>query len=492
MGQAQAGGREIGERRVEINLAPIEVPTAEEWVEDPEKAQRKQNGHDAQAGFVYSPAAHAGFFAASGTGKTRMGCLKLTDLAIEMGKVPPSVWAQWNQTPYMIAGAPTYKMLKKVLEPTLLQVIPNELIQVYHQSDGYVQLRNGIRIWLSSCEDPTYLYGPTLLGYLLDEVCRMEEEIWDVMTFRLRGPLPDGLNAQRQGFVTGTPYGLPHWTYDLWGDPMRETRMEPPPVTNTEDYPWWNMSIYDNPYQSPADIARWEARYGGTAKGRQEMLGQWVAEGEGRLFQPEWFGRFDRLPDDIFLLVDSWDTASTLHEWSTWTVGQTWAITTDYNYYLLNMFRAKLEYPDVKVAIKENARFLYGHPVDAPRAVIIEDKGAGQHAIQELRREGINLVAFKPRNRDKHDRASQASVPVSEGRVHLPSQDFAARHKLEWLRDFEREVFNIPYAGSWDIVDALTQFIIWAEVGRLRGRLRAVELEPIEVTPAMSRECVRV
>lgn len=437
-----------------------------------------------------SVAPHPGFFAASGTGKTRMGALKLLTKAIQMGTVSKETWAQWNQTPYMMVCAPTYKMLRKVLIPTYLQLCPKELIDGdFRWTDSYLPLRNGIDIWFASAEDASLLYGPTLLSWHLDEACRMDEEVWDVMTFRLRGPLPPGVPGPRQGIVTGTPYGLPHWTYDQWGDPQREDRSDPLPVTNAEDYPWWNMTMWENPYQSPQDLARWAAKYGDSPMGRQEMRGQWVAEGEGRLFQDDWFGRFDHLPENIFRIVDSWDTAGTKNEWSSWTVGQTWAITTDYNYYLLNMFRAKMEYPDVKRAIRENAKFLYGKRLNMPRAILIENKGNGQTALQELRLERLPVIAYNP-GRDKHDRATQASIAVDAGRVFLPSKSFAADHKLTWVRDFEREVFSIPYAGSWDIVDAMTQFILWAEVNR--WQMRPEDLGPIAYQIGLEGPRVRV
>jgi len=408
-----------------------------------------------------------------------------------MGTIAPSEWARWNQPPFMMACAPTYKMLQKVLIPTYLQICPKELIDgEYHTSDGYLPLKNGIRIWMASAEDPQLLLGPTLLAFHLDEVCQMVPRVWSVMTFRLRGPLPDGVPGPRQGFVTGTPQGLPHWTYDLWGDPDRCDRKDPPPVTKPEEFPWWGMSIFENVYQNPDDLAILSSMYEGTAEGRQEMYGEWVAEGEGRLFQPKWFQRYDYLPENIVRIVDSWDTAVEKHEWSSYTVGQTWAITADREFLLLNMFRGKIEYPDLKPLIRENAKFLYGKALDMPRTIIIENKGSGQMAIQELRREGIPVISYTPPARDKFDRAAAVSHVVAQGRVLLPSPSFAARLQLGWLRDFEREVFNIPYAGSWDIVDAMTQFIMWAE--RARWLTEMPKLGPVRYQVGLTARRARV
>jgi predicted phage terminase large subunit-like protein len=445
----------------------------------------------AQEPFVASKARHPGFFAASGTGKTRMGALKLTMKAIEMGTIPPDEWKRWNQTPFMMACAPTYKMLQKVLIPTYLQIIPKELWDGdYRVSDGYLPLKNGIQIWFASAEDPMLLYGPTLLAFHLDEVCQMVPKVWQVMTFRLRGPLPDGVPGPRQGFVTGTPQGLPHWTYDMWGDPDREVRRDPPAVKRADQFPWWTMNIWENPYQNPEDLAVLASTYEGTAEGRQEMYGEWVAEGEGRLFQPSWFQHYDYLPENIVRVVDSWDTAVEKHEWSSYTVGQTWAITADRQYILLNMFRGKVEYPDLKPLIRENAKFLYGKPLDMPRTILIENKGSGQTAIQELRREGLPVIAVTPPAKDKYDRAAAVSHIVAQGRVLLPSLDFAARLRLPWLRDFEREVFNIPYAGSWDVVDAMTQFLLWAE--RTRWLLAMPKLGPVRYEVGLTQRRVSV
>jgi predicted phage terminase large subunit-like protein len=97
-----------------------------------------------------------------------------------------------------------------------------------------------------------------------------------------------------------------------------------------------------------------------------------------------------QLPDSFIYILQSWDTASKSGELNDFSVCTTWGVANG-KYYLLDVFRRRLDYPDLKRAVWEQAR-KYRHP-----KVLIEDKGSGTQLIQELRREGLIYVkAYEP------------------------------------------------------------------------------------------------
>src|SRR5580704_7987316 len=76
---------------------------------------------------------------------------------------------------------------------------------------------------------------------------------------------------------------------------------------------------------------------------------------------------------------------------------RTYCVVVSGKYYLLDVFRRRLDYPDLKRAVWEQARKCQ-HP-----KVLIEDKGSGTQLIQELKREGLLYIRpyLPPTNTDK-------------------------------------------------------------------------------------------
>jgi predicted phage terminase large subunit-like protein len=88
--------------------------------------------------------------------------------------------------------------------------------------------------------------------------------------------------------------------------------------------------------------------------------------------------------------VQSWDTANTSGEFSDYSVCTTWGVLNG-QYYLLDVFRRRLQYPDLRRAVKELAS------QHSPNAIVIEDKGSGTALLQDLRADGVyNLKAYCP------------------------------------------------------------------------------------------------
>ena len=182
----------------------------------------------------------------------------------------------------------------------------------------------------------------------------------------------------------------------------------------------------------------------------------------GGMIKWEWFPRYHELPEQgpRSQIVQSWDTASKAGELNDYSVCTTWLVDRE-DAYLIDVVRARLEYPDLKKRVR--------HLADEYKAdaVLIEDKGSGSSLIQDLRTEGLHCIAIEPEG-DKVTRMSAVSARIEAGHVHLPERS-------SWMPDFETEVLQFPYGRFDDQVDSMSQFLNWH-----RNKMR-YELPPMVV-----------
>ena len=142
--------------------------------------------------------------------------------------------------------------------------------------------------------------------------------------------------------------------------------------------------------------------------------------------------------------------ASKAGEFSDYSVCTTWFVQGE-DYYLVDLFRAKLGYPELRRRVIELAQ-LY-----AATSIVIEDTGSGIALNQELRREpGIPYpIPFRPEV-DKVTRPHAQSAKIEAGHVYLP-QD------ADWLDDLRVELLQFPYGRHDDQVDSISQFLNWID-----------------------------
>lgn len=183
---------------------------------------------------------------------------------------------------------------------------------------------------------------------------------------------------------------------------------------------------------------------------------------EGSLIQRSWIQRYGTPPAEFLRIVQSWDTAYKDKEINDPSVCLTWGETRQ-GYYLLDVFRKRLLYPDVR-------RSMYSLGMKwNPIAVLIEDKASGQSLIQEAR-EGVKIqegewytppaIAIDPKSLNKTERLVAVSSIVEAKLVYLPEW-------AEWLVDFESELFGYPLVSNDDQVDAFSQFLKWAHSSKM-------------------------
>jgi predicted phage terminase large subunit-like protein len=181
---------------------------------------------------------------------------------------------------------------------------------------------------------------------------------------------------------------------------------------------------------------------------------------EGAVLQREWFRVYDEIPARTRgdRIIQSWDTALTDGISSDYSVCIT-VLVRGVDYYIIDILRKKLNYPDLRRRIYQNwLDWSAGPP-------IIEDKGSGISLIQELRGDEFagfpKAIAFKPEG-DKLSRLHAQSAKIEAGHVHVP------RHAA-WLDDFFIEITQFPRGRHDDQVDALSQFLCWISAPRHRA-----------------------
>ncbi len=175
---------------------------------------------------------------------------------------------------------------------------------------------------------------------------------------------------------------------------------------------------------------------------------------EGNLIRRAWFPIYDRLPQPGpgIRVVQSWDIAIMTGAHNDYSVCTTWIIDKN-DFYLADVFRVRLPYPDLRRRVIELAA---RHQANR---VLIEEAGPGMNLLQDLYIEippGMTRpIGVKPEG-SKQDRVAAQSAKMEAGQVHLPKDAL-------WLNDFLNELLAFPNARHDDQVDSVSQFLCWAQ-----------------------------
>jgi len=168
---------------------------------------------------------------------------------------------------------------------------------------------------------------------------------------------------------------------------------------------------------------------------------------EGNMVKREWFRSYEDAPDRDQLdgIVQCWDTANAAGELNDYSVCTTWAVQGE-AYYLLDVFREKLDFPALRLKAIE---MVHRHRADV---VVVELAGSGQSLLPELRKSvDAFSLGITPRG-DKEMRLAAQSALIEQGRVHLPAT-------APWLDEFVKEVLAFPGGRHDDQVDSMELFL---------------------------------
>jgi len=181
---------------------------------------------------------HRAVFSGVGGSKTKCGLAEVFDIMMH------------NDGAVCYCFEPTYKMVRRVLIPTLESkdllgpsVETCAIVNSYHRGDGYIQFFNGAEFWFGSLEEPEYAEGANVDVIYIDEAqyIRKFAESQDVALRRLRGSGKTERDITQSIVTTTPPPLLPNCRlYDFYENP--ETKNP-----DTKVYRW---SMLDNPHLS--------------------------------------------------------------------------------------------------------------------------------------------------------------------------------------------------------------------------------------------------
>jgi predicted phage terminase large subunit-like protein len=169
----------------------------------------------------------------------------------------------------------------------------------------------------------------------------------------------------------------------------------------------------------------------------------------GGMIKHEWLQRYEphELPESFEMIVQSWDTASKVNNFSDFSVGITLGIKNK-KIYLLDIKRERMDFPTLRRAA------LAAYHQYKPKTILIEDASSGTQLVQDLKEQDIYCVKpVRPEGDKKSRLFAQASI-FDSGKVYLPTQ-------ARWVDDFIHELTAFPSAKFDDQVDAMSQALTY-------------------------------
>jgi predicted phage terminase large subunit-like protein len=165
----------------------------------------------------------------------------------------------------------------------------------------------------------------------------------------------------------------------------------------------------------------------------------------GAMIKRDWIERYQELPPqrERSRILQSWDTASKGGPENDFSVCTTWVISRAGQWYLVDVWRKRVDYPTLKAAVRDLAL------QHAANRVLVEDAGAGTSLVQELLGKVDGIVAVMA-DGNKPTRMSVATAKFESGLVYLPEC-------ASWLADFEAELFAFPGSRHDDQCDSVSQ-----------------------------------
>ena len=207
--------------------------------------------------------------------------------------------------------------------------------------------------------------------------------------------------------------------------------------------------------------AKWQAQY------QQNPVGN-----ESAIVKRDWWQWWEEDdPPQCEFILQSWDTAFEKTQRADYSAGTTWGVFINHkdgnrpNIILLNTYKKRVEFPELKKDVMEEYRAY------DPDSVIIEKKASGAPLIYELRAMGIPVQEFTPsKGQDKIARLNSVSDIIASGKVWVP--------KTRWAEELVDEVAAFPAGEHDDLVDATTLALMRFRTG---GFLRLPVDEPEDI-----------
>ena len=219
--------------------------------------------------------------------------------------------------------------------------------------------------------------------------------------------------------------------------------IEFPAILPSENPLWPEFWELDELLKVKRDVpnSKWMAQY------QQNPISESAA-----IVKREWWRTWEReRPPQCDFILQSWDTAFEKTQRADYSACTTWGVfyqpdaagLEQANIILLNAFRDRMEFPELKkVAVEEYREW-------EPDSVIVEKKASGAPLIYEMRAMGIPVQEFTPtRGNDKISRLNAVSDLFASGRVWAPA--------TRWAEEVIDEVAEFPAGNHDDYVDTVS------------------------------------
>jgi hypothetical protein len=207
---------------------------------------------------------------------------------------------------------------------------------------------------------------------------------------------------------------------------------------------------------------------------------------EGGIIQRNWFRVWTKKLPTIKYMLQSWDTALTAKETSSYSACTTWGTFEDENkithLILISAWRDRVVYPELlkrAIRLKRNCSDIHTEELKPnkqmqPDITLVEAKASGHPLISDLNSKGIIVHGFNPdKYGDKMQRVHLVTPFIECGRVWVISQDEGDMKRLR--PDHEMLIENailFPNAEARDLVDTMTQTILY--LSKVKGVLTHV------------------
>lgn len=251
------------------------------------------------------------------------------------------------------------------------------------------------------------------------------------------------------------------------------------------DNPYINHVEYGNNLRETLSADLYEALVKGSwgvtphAKFKRRWRRYYSREGKHLWLGPERTGRILDLTQDVQLVFQTIDSASTLMEGPGDTdlfptrakspsssVISTWILTSCYNLLWLNMVQDRCEIPELIKLMEEQ------YKIYSPRYAVVEENGIGRGVAQFAARAGMQIEGVTA-TKDKLVNATEAIMRMEQGRIWLPQY-------ASWLEEAEDQVFTWQGYEKEpdDIIDTLSHacnHVDWSGVPPMEGFVQAYE-----------------
>ena len=185
--------------------------------------------------------------------------------------------------------------------------------------------------------------------------------------------------------------------------------------------------------------AKWQAQY------QQNPVGN-----ESAIVKRDWWKWWEKdEPPVCEYILQSWDTAFEKNNRADYSAGTTWGVFSckedGYrpNLILLNTYKKRVEFPDLKKDVLEE------YNTYEPDTLIVEKKASGAPLIYDLRAMGVPVSEYTPsKGQDKFARLNSVSDIIASGKVWVP--------RTRWAEELVDEIASFPSGEHDDYVDSTT------------------------------------